>query len=295
MKNPLRIDKTRLSLDEAEDRCFIHRDYIAHCFRWSHACRVLDQNKAKWKNAANILDVGCGGEVPFSRLLYTGKMECYFSQYVGIDAGIINPNKVLRRPKHHYYEKTRLDEYAHYEWSPHHLITCFEVLEHMPLWDAYQSLKYMYNMLEEDGILLMSTPNYSGQAAANHVNEMTYSLVSRLLILAGFEFSSHGTFAKQSMIKDELYRMGLGATFQCLHAYYDNNVLSTIFAPLFPKLSSNVMYTCKIGRHVPLIDKIELAKKILTTETCVSSQPEWQKDAQQIINSLELYKGPSNG
>ena len=30
------IDNTHLSIDQAEARGFIHRDYIAHCLRWTH-------------------------------------------------------------------------------------------------------------------------------------------------------------------------------------------------------------------------------------------------------------------
>ena len=33
------IDKTFLSIDQAETRGFLHRDYIAHCLRWTHVVK----------------------------------------------------------------------------------------------------------------------------------------------------------------------------------------------------------------------------------------------------------------
>ena len=39
------IDKTHLSIDQAEERGFIHRDYLAHCFRWSHVVKHLGKKK----------------------------------------------------------------------------------------------------------------------------------------------------------------------------------------------------------------------------------------------------------
>ena len=43
------IDNTHLSIDQAEERGFIHRDYIAHCLRWTHV--------AKWMGKpANLKD-----------------------------------------------------------------------------------------------------------------------------------------------------------------------------------------------------------------------------------------------
>ena len=58
-QNPDRqYDKTHLSIDLAEERGFIHRDYIAHCFRWSHVTKYL-MAQAKYKRVL-IMDVGCG-------------------------------------------------------------------------------------------------------------------------------------------------------------------------------------------------------------------------------------------
>ena len=50
------VDKTFLSIDNAEERGFLHRDYIAHCLRWTHVVKWLHQG-GRYKTA-RILDVG---------------------------------------------------------------------------------------------------------------------------------------------------------------------------------------------------------------------------------------------
>ena len=66
------IDKTYLSIDTAEDRGFIHRDYVSHCLRWTHVIKRLYERKT-WQTA-RILDVGCGRELPMAKLLYSSKL-----------------------------------------------------------------------------------------------------------------------------------------------------------------------------------------------------------------------------
>ena len=54
------VDTTFLSLDNAEERGFIHRDYIAHCMRWTHVIKQLPRGKLYER--ATIVDAGCGRE-----------------------------------------------------------------------------------------------------------------------------------------------------------------------------------------------------------------------------------------
>ena len=44
------MDNTHLSIDQAEKRGFIHRDYIAHCLRWSHVAKFMGE-KSRYKTA----------------------------------------------------------------------------------------------------------------------------------------------------------------------------------------------------------------------------------------------------
>ena len=93
MRNEARLlDKTFLSLDLAEERRLVHRDYIAHCFRWSHVVKFLNQ-KHRYKDAV-VLDVGCGKEMPLAKLLYVNKMTPTY--YVGVDANKFEIPEMLK-------------------------------------------------------------------------------------------------------------------------------------------------------------------------------------------------------
>ncbi len=80
------IDKTYLSIDNAEDRGFIHRDYIAHCLRWTHVCKYL-YTRHNYKTA-RVLDIGCGRELPMAKMLYSSKLIP--AAYYGVDVGPVN-------------------------------------------------------------------------------------------------------------------------------------------------------------------------------------------------------------
>ena len=66
------VDTTYLSVDQATERGFLHRDYIAHCLRWSHVIKYLGTS-ARYKTA-KILDVGCGKEMPLAKSLHSSRM-----------------------------------------------------------------------------------------------------------------------------------------------------------------------------------------------------------------------------
>ena len=75
------IDNTHLSIEQAEARGFIHRDYIAHCLRWTHVAKYLHL-QARYKSA-RIIDIGCGKDMPLVRMLYTSRLAP--SKYLGIE------------------------------------------------------------------------------------------------------------------------------------------------------------------------------------------------------------------
>jgi hypothetical protein len=66
------IDNTHLSIDQAEARGFIHRDYIAHCLRWTHVAKWM--GKPDNRKNCKLLDIGCGKDVPLARMLFTSRM-----------------------------------------------------------------------------------------------------------------------------------------------------------------------------------------------------------------------------
>jgi len=251
MVNPDReLDKTHLSIDQAEERGFIHRDYIAHCLRWSHVCKYMSiKNKYK---TARILEVGCGKEIPLLKTLYTSRMSP--AHYTGYDLNIVNPPilpKIINKmgaDNIHIHDETDFSlEAVPLEVVPT-VIVCFEVLEHVSPSKCLDILATFYTIMAEDTIAFISTPCYNGKAAANHINEMTYQAFGSVLEAQGFEIIDHwGTFASQSDLKKDILIMDheQWSLFDLLKEYYDSNFLATVFAPLFPEASRNVLWKVK--------------------------------------------------
>ncbi len=306
--NPNRqIDKTYLSLDLAEERGLIHRDYIAHCFRWSHVMKFLHKSHA-FKEAI-ILDVGCGKEMPLAKTLYVNKMTP--RQYVGVDANKFDiPNMLIGKkiPIRLWAETDfcALDPEdvgvvtvaVHEHETPGEIVlpnifTCFEVLEHVTPEHCRRMLKQAADLTSVDCHFFISTPCWNGDAASNHINEMTFSALGGLIEDLGFKIEGvFGTFASISDYADELSAVtivdgpattttDIRAVFAALRNYYDTNALSVIFAPLFPAKSRNALWhlTKKKGdaaRQTRLFSALNAAP------TPWSQHPNWrQLDAVQ--------------
>jgi len=249
------IDKTHLSLLNAEERGFIHRDYIAHCLRWSHVVKHLGQRQLYKK--ARIVDVGCGKEMPLLKTLYTMKMTP--ALYMGIDANKIKLMDIHQKIA----EKMRVEKFMvedEFDFSQDfsynapinlidpHVITCFEVLEHSSPAKVIKILANIHKIANTNTIIFISTPCFNGKAAANHINEMTYEYMEALLLTSEFNIISRwGTFASQKDIEPQLTGDSLQQAYECLKDYYDSNLLSILFAPLFPKYSRNVIWKLTIS------------------------------------------------
>jgi hypothetical protein len=248
------VDKTFLSLDNAEERGFIHRDYIAHCFRWTHAAKKI---QASWRTAT-ILDVGCGKEMPFPKLIYTSKMRPL--HYVGVDVEETPLPDMLAKATFKCEKlcgdiaEVEMFTDLGFEKQPN-FITCFEMMEHVELEHAQRCLTAIHNCMSHDGLFMVSTPVYNlKDVAGNHVNEITYDAFGAMLEDAGFAIeANYGTFASQSELKQgfledhfsEVSGSDIEKIFEALRCYYDSNVLSVIFAPLFPNFSRNVLWDCR--------------------------------------------------
>lgn len=250
MSNPDReFDKTHLSIDTAEERGLVHRDYIAHCFRWSHVIKHLYGQRRY--QTARILDIGCGKETPLAKSLYANKMSG--AAYCGVDLNKIELHDMLVKARdngkldiHIMPQTSALDlTLANIPFRPN-VITNFETFEHMNPAAARRSLEVCFELLSDDGDMFFSTPAWNGKAAANHINETTYEAMGFILQDIGFVINDNfGTFASISDYKDEAESWGLGDAFDRLREYYDTNTLATIFAPLFPAHSRNVLWHLK--------------------------------------------------
>ncbi len=257
------VDKTYLSVDSAEDRGFIHRDYIAHCLRWTHVCKYLyGQNRYK---SAQILDVGCGRELPLAKLLYSSRLIPV--SYTGVDVGPINDDD-FAKIKGEMEQVTTIHENTNFldlvhtdvettenvagniERSLPNIVTCFEVLEHVEPKMMIDMLEHMKRLTSNNATFFISTPCWNRtDCAANHVNEMLYESLGACFERHGFIVEDvYGTFASirdyEHLLKHPIYG-DMSLAFQALREYYDTNFLSCVFAPLFPAQSRNCLWVLK--------------------------------------------------
>ena len=238
------IDNTHLSIDQAEARGFIHRDYIAHCLRWTHVSKYLHL-QARYKTA-RIIDIGCGKDMPLARMLYTSRLAP--EKYLGIEYNKMEIPDMFKNSNFKPDLVSGVDfttVIIEKMMTTFNYSTCFEVLEHVEPIKAIAILDHLPQFLTEDAVSWFSTPCWDEKvgAAANHVNEMTYDAFGSLLEEMGYKILMHwGTFASIKDYKDELPRYELKEAFDRLREYYDSNYLATVFAPLFPHKARNVLW-----------------------------------------------------
>ena len=297
------IDKTFLSIDNAEDRGFIHRDYIAHCLRWTHVIKRLYERKTY--QTARILDVGCGRELPFAKTLYSSKLAPAI--YLGVDAGPILDEEVAKIAKtqkfpHKLWEntnfleldKTDVDAYTDKDAGGDglpNLVTCFEVLEHVEPKMMFDMLEHMKQLTSDDARFFISTPCWNRvDCAVNHVNEMLYESLGAGFERHGFIVENvYGTFAsirdyehlldpaRQGVDVDHCEATHLNDIFNQLREYYDTNFLSCVFAPLFPAQSRNCLWELRKAKQIEY-DRPDLKKfrSIAEIEQPWSSSTKWE-------------------
>jgi 2-polyprenyl-3-methyl-5-hydroxy-6-metoxy-1,4-benzoquinol methylase len=238
-----RYNLTHLNLDMAEERGIVHRDYIAHCLRWSHVLKYV-------KVGMKVLDVGCGPEMPLASVLYVNRYKP--SLYVGIDLRPARPHTDVNFEWFHSsrdvtqwrtFEHLR-DEFAVSSWD---LITCLEVLEHMPHDNGRQLLSNLAMSMTDKTTLVLSTPCFNGSAAGNHTAidgtpmEWTYHELKAELERRFDIYAHYGTFASQSDLRPAMSPAEV-EVFSALREYYDSNLLSVMLAPLHPSRSRNVVW-----------------------------------------------------
>lgn len=301
------IDNTHLSIDFAEKKGFIHRDYIAHCLRWSFVAKYLRQGK-RFENA-HILDVGCGRDQPLIRTLYSGMLVP--KSYTGVDY-----NKLTLHPSLESVENTGRFELnlqgncdfaeCELDWEEEYglklisrkdstqwvrrpnLVTSFEVLEHVEPAHAKRIMKNIHRVLTDDGVAIISTPNWDGKrAAANHVNEMRHEALGRMLLDCGFKIREvYGTFMNQADFKRVVASdsglpyseaIGLLNTFNKLHAYHDSNVLANIFAPMFPKAARNALWVLTKQGFNPESNEVPSDFNLSENLTTLQYTTDWDK------------------
>lgn len=283
------IDNTHLSIDQAENRGFIHRDYIAHCLRWTHVAKYLQRNY----KTARVLDVGCGVDLPLARLLYSSRL--IVEDYVGAEYNhskkfktepfhtgkfplsaygsmdFANPNQVViaNPPEGGKLTDPRVVWYGGDNEQAYHRLAntyvSFEMIEHVEPGHARATMRKIHEMMQacqqdlgEHPVAFISTPCWDPQvgAAANHVNEMTYEALGAMFEDLGFVVENvAGTFASQKDYKAKLIADGHGKIYDQLSKHYDSNYLATIFAPIYPQYSRNALWTLRVRREGVTYDR----------------------------------------
>lgn len=279
------VDTTCLSLNRVQEHPHIHRDYLAHCFRWSHVVRYLGLQKRY--QTAHILDVGCGKEVPLAKTMWSMMQTHTTGSYTAVDYGPIKWPHCIPEGSKKFKLKLLPDHDFAADPLPlkaYDLITCFEVLEHVEPLHAWKMMKRMHDVLENDGICFLSTPCFDPRAgaAANHVNEMSFAGFRTLIHLAGFGIENvWGTFASQKDYKKTL-PPELQKLFGQMSEYYDSDLMACFFAPVFPFASRNCLW--KLSKKGLGMDPKVLVKDVMDPRN--SSSGRWQKDLKSIVKQL---------
>jgi SAM-dependent methyltransferase len=241
------FDKTSLSIEQALETGLIHKDYIAHCHRWSHVVKYLlktdPNNKPHLRHMnANILDIGCGKHLMLYRILCSNKMANAGVQYTGVDINKIDNPFAHRKNPPKILDKT--DFLTVQPETPPNILVSFEVVEHVPREFSLKILQHAFNIAADDAVFFLSTPvrDEKWGVAKNHQNEMTREELMEQIAEAGWIVrENYGTFNNRADMYNKLTPEHK-TVYDQLHAYYDGNVINTIFSPLYPQYSRNNLW-----------------------------------------------------
>lgn len=279
LKKEREFDKTHLSIDQAETRGFIHRDYIAHCLRWSHIAKAALLSEGGKYSEKRYLDIGCGKDQPLARMLYSNKAAPKDGYYIGLELNKMTVNEVFKNSS---WKPTIIGEIdattgvdvdsankqitikGEVYKSPT-TVVCLEVLEHMAPRHCLNMVLKFAELAEAGATIYASTPCYDEAvgAAGNHINELTHDALGALFEDNGLAIENvFGTFASERDYVPALSEAEL-EVFNKLKAYHCTNVLSNVFAPLHPRNARNCIWVLKyqpadyVRKYLPLAEVAE--------------------------------------
>lgn len=234
-------NKTHLSVDIAEEREIVHRDYLAHCMRWSHVLKHAETSET-------ILDLGCA-DAPLGMMFYTNKYSP--ACYVGVDlrqSQLDLGKEKLRQAKFpvSLLNLNLVTQFDQIPKLPYTKICSFEFVEHIPGEHVEPFLVNVKSLMAPSTRFFLSTPCYDGKnQAANHIKEWYFTELKELLE-KHFEIEAvYGTFMNQSALK-KCWTIEEMTIFEKLHEYYDSNCLAIMFAPMHPAESRNAIWRLKL-------------------------------------------------
>jgi len=227
-----RFDKTQLV-----DTELVHRDYAAHFFRWSWV-----QHEVRF--GAKLLDVGCGAHAPLLGVVATNRGRVRPNNYTGVDLNKINRKSVPAWAD----VRGEFDFTARYKElskATFDRVVCFEVIEHMGVRDGDKLLEGVAYCLKPNGRLYLSTPVFSGAAAANHIHEYEAEELAKKIKTRGFNvLKRYGTFARLPAIEKVLTKEER-VVFKRMSEFYSHEAMSVFFAVHHPNEASNNMWVCE--------------------------------------------------
>lgn len=248
-------NKTHLPLDLAEDRQIIHRDYLAHCLRWSHVIKHCEIGE-------RVLDLG-SADGPMAMALYTNRYKP--EHYLGCDIrkAMVEKGRIKmgQAPWAHFLEVDLCKSFNKVKEAlgnyPPTIITSFEFVEHIPEAEVEPFLINVKGLMDKDTRFFLSTPCFDGKnKAANHIKEWYFDELKTLLEKHFKIEAMFGTFMSQKDLKlayekdgewaELIIGDGKGSLFEALRKYYDSNLLSILFAPLFPSYARNCIWRLKV-------------------------------------------------
>lgn len=225
-----RFDQTYLS--EKVHGKFVHRDYAAHFFRWGFARRFCVDKR--------VLDVGCGPEIPLGRVLVHdgGKMGKKPRVYVGVDLSKLPTFQNAKIELHGETDATQgLARFGEFD-----VACCFEVVEHMERADAVRLMEAVREAVVPGGVFLLSTPVRQAKQARNHVQEYGADELRDMIEEAGWTVSRRfGTFGNVAALR-KAATAEERAVMDRLSEYYEDDVLATFLAPLYPDACKNNLW-----------------------------------------------------
>lgn len=230
-------NKTHLPIDTAEERMIVHRDYIAHCLRWSHVMKHA-------KIGQTILDLGAA-DFPLAMAFYTNKYRP--ARFVGVEIREAMLAKAKERLAKAPFpiDFVQADLCRDFDRIPrldYDIITSFEFVEHIPGEQVEPFLLNVKRYMGIETVFFLSTPAYDGKnMAENHIKEWYYQELRDLLSKHFLIERVFGTFINQSAVK-AVAPEAVVHVFEQLREYYDSNYLSTIFAPLYPEHARNCIW-----------------------------------------------------
>lgn len=228
-RDPRQFDTTQLR--ESTHGKYVHRDYLAHFFRWQFAKKMV-------KAGMRILDIGCGQDQPFPKLLTVSKSTVP-AFYIGVDLNHLEQkfNSKWATIFGRFDFTTRWPELK--AITEFDLITCFEVIEHMGTEDGAKLLAGARECLAPGGTFLLSTPVFSGVAARNHVHEYTVPELQAAIEASGLTVLRRmGTFGDVNVVRKAL-QPDEAAVWDRLSRFLCNDALACFMSALYPDSCKN--------------------------------------------------------